>query len=119
MKLSVIIPTYNGEKTIRRAIESVLKQTLKLDTEILICDDRSTDRTIEICRQYPECKMYFNQEHVGNPNPGRNIGIKKATGDYVAFLDQDDFWTYKKIELQFKELKNGAELVYSRCIVES
>jgi len=114
-KISVIIPTYNGEKTIRRAIESILNQTISTDIKILICDDCSTDQTIEICKQYPECIIFANIEHSAGPNKGRNIGIKNAVGDYITFLDQDDVWLPNKLELQLKEIKN-ADFIYSRCI---
>jgi glycosyltransferase involved in cell wall biosynthesis len=114
MKLSVIIPTYNGARTIRRAIESIINQTIKIKTEILICDDCSTDNTIEICQQYSECKIFRNIEHSGGPNKGRNIGIKNATGDIISFLDQDDTWFPNKLEIQLKELDN-ADFIYSRC----
>ena len=115
MKVSVIIPTYNGEKTIERAILSVLNQTLKCEKEILICDDCSTDRTVEIALKH-DCKIYRNQTNSGGPNLGRNTGIKKSSGDYVCFLDQDDEWLLNKLETQFKHIENGADFVYSPSI---
>jgi glycosyltransferase involved in cell wall biosynthesis len=115
MKISVIIPTYNGERTIRRAIESVLNQTIKVETEILICDDGSTDDTIKIAKEY-HCIILQNDRNSGGPNKGRNRGIKAATGDLVAFLDQDDEWVSGKLEKQIAEIENGADLVYSSYI---
>lgn len=118
MLINVIIPTYNGEKTIKRAIESVLNQNGNWNIEILVCDDCSTDRTLEIAESYPNVKVFVNPYHTGGPNKGRNIGIKNATGDYIAFLDQDDEWLPNKLEKQFMEIESGAELVTSRSLVK-
>ena len=86
MKVTVIIPTYNGEKTIERAIKSVLNQSVKIETEILICDDCSTDKTVSIAKELGGT-VFVNDENSGGPNKGRNIGIKNAKGDLIAFLD--------------------------------
>jgi len=115
MRISVIIPTFNGEKTIERAIKSVLNQTYKADYEIIICDDKSTDDTLYYAIKY-ECMIIVNDRHYGGPNKGRNNGIENASGDLVAFLDQDDEWLSDKIEKQIKHIKNGKEFVYSLCI---
>ena len=111
MKLSVIIPTYNGERTIERAIKSVLKQSY-CEKEILVCDDCSTDNTVEIALKY-NCKVYINEHRTGGPNAGRNVGIKNAKGHYIAFLDQDDEWLPDKLKIQFDE---KSDFTYSRCI---
>ena len=119
MKISVIIPTYNGERTIGRAIKSIFNQTYKTNYEILICDDCSTDDTIKKIDNifYPNIKVITNDIHTGGPNKGRNNGIKNATGDYIAFLDQDDEWLPTKIETQITKLiSNGKELAYSSYI---
>jgi len=118
MLISVIIPTYNGEDTIERAIKSVLNQKGDFDIEILVCDDCSTDRTLEIAESYQNVKVFVNPYHTGGPNKGRNTGIKNAEGDYIAFLDQDDEWLPDKLEKQFREIESGAELVTSRSIVK-
>ena len=115
MKISVIIPTYNGEKTIERAIRSILDQVCPCEIEILVCDDGSTDRTIEIARQF-NCRIFINENNSGGPNKGRNAGIRNATGDYLAFLDQDDEWCQGKLTEQLKHVEDGAEFVYSRYI---
>ena len=116
--ISVIIPTYNSEKTIKRAINSVLNQK-GIDelfrVELIICDDCSTDNTVSICKQY-NCIIYENDRNSGGPNWGRNIGIKKSTGDYVAFLDHDDEWLPDKLLNQLNEINKGYEFIYSRCI---
>lgn len=108
--VTVIIPTYNGEETIQRAIKSVISQGV--DVEILICDDCSTDRTIEIAKKYP-VKVLINDYHTGGPNKGRNAGIKSAKGDYIAFLDQDDEWLPGKLK---KQLEWDADVILSGSI---
>lgn len=114
MKVSVIIPTYNGERTIARALHSVLIQGVP--AEILICDDRSTDRTLDIASNFP-VKIIKNKFHTGGPNAGRNAGIRNATGDLIAFLDQDDEWLPGKLDKQIKEIKSGAKFVSSSSII--
>jgi len=116
--VSVIIPTYNSHKTIERAIKSVLNQkgiNELFKIELLICDDYSTDDTVEIVKQYP-CKIFVNDKNSGGPNWGRNTGIKNATGDYLAFLDHDDEWLSDKILIQLYQINNGYEFIYSQCI---
>lgn len=92
--VSVIIPTYNREKDVEKAICSVLKQTYQ-DFEIIIVDDRSTDGTENIIKQY--LKKYKNIKYIknernGGPANARNVGIMNANGEYIAFLDSDDVW---------------------------
>jgi len=114
--VSVIIPTYNGEKTICRAIESVFLQDV--DVEILICDDCSTDRTVQMVCGYKNVRVFYTDKHTGGPNAGRNLGIKNAIGEYIAFLDQDDEWLAGKLKKQLMEFGDGAELVSSRSIIK-
>lgn len=117
-RISVIIPTYNSEETIQRAIDSVLAQegiNELFVIELLICDDCSKDGTWIICSDYP-CKYIVNDNHTGGPNTGRNNGIKNATGDIIAFLDHDDQWLPDKLIKQLEQINKGYEFVYSRCI---
>lgn len=89
--ISVIIPIYNAEKTLKRALDSVAAQTFG-DWEALLINDGSTDGSERICREYcdtdPRFKL-FSQENQG-VSISRNVGIEKAAGDYIAFLDSDD-----------------------------
>ncbi|MGN0316875.1 MAG: glycosyltransferase family 2 protein [Lachnospira sp.] len=91
-KISVIIPAYNAEKTVERCILSVLNQTYS-NLEIIIIDDGSTDNTLRIINQL--CSKdsrinVFSVENRGVSN-ARNIGLDKSTGDYIAFVDADDY----------------------------
>lgn len=93
--ISVIIPVFNAEKYIAKAVESALNQNET--KEVILIEDASVDNSLEVCKAlaetYEKVKLHF---HEGNVNKGagqsRNLGIKKATGDFIAFLDADDFF---------------------------
>lgn len=97
---SIIIPNYNSEKWIAKLLESILNQTYK-DYEIIIVDDMSTDNSIEIAKNIignkRPCKIIQLKEKRYNGGT-RNVGIGNATGDYIMFLDCDD-WLYSKVAL--------------------
>ena len=107
-KVSVIVPIYNAEYYLKECIESVLNQTLR-DLELILIDDGSTDHSLQICSQYIEkdCRIQvFSNENIGQ-GLERNFGIKKAKGEYIAFLDSDD-----------KYAKNMLENLYNQAISE-
>ena len=87
---SVIIPAYNRAHLIENTIQSVLAQEFQ-DYEIIVIDDGSTDNTIETLKPYQSSIKVVGQKNKG-PGAARNLGIKNATGKYVAFLDSDDSW---------------------------
>lgn len=89
-KISIIIPVYNGEKFLKKCLDSVLKQTYS-NYEIIIVNDGSTDKTSDILKKYQKIKKItvFNQENQG-VSIARNNGIDRATGDYIMFVDVDD-----------------------------
>ena len=103
--VSVIMPSYNREKTIAKSIKSVLTQTIK-DFEFIIVDDGSSDRTVEIinCFSDKRIKLIILKNNQG-ANKARNIGIKHASGKYIAFLDSDDCWRSNKLEIQMQYMK--------------
>lgn len=106
--LSVVIPVYNGEKTIRETIDSVLNQTLT-DFELIIINDGSTDTTIDIVESFDDTRIHiFSYENAGLA-ASRNRGIQRATTDYIAFIDADDLWTPDKLSDQFQALQNYPE----------
>jgi glycosyltransferase involved in cell wall biosynthesis len=120
--ISVIIPAYNAEKTIRKTVESVLNQTFA-DFELIIVDDGSQDLTVEIISRLLEPRIkVFSYPHTGS-NPTRNRGFSHSVGEFVAFLDSDDLWTPDKLEEQLKALQTNpkAAVAYSwtDCIDES
>lgn len=94
MKYSVIIPAYNAEHTIRRCLESLLNQPHE-NAELIIINDGSTDATGDICREYATqhgCIRYFEKEN-GGVASARNLGLEKAAGEYILFVDSDDYVT--------------------------
>ncbi len=120
-KVSVIIPTYNREKVLSRAVKSVLNQTFT-DFEILVVDDGSTDNTKniiqELQRQDKRIK-YFRYTPNKGGNVARNLGIKKSIGKYIAFLDSDDEWLPEGLEERMKifdQLPDEYGLVYCQSI---
>jgi glycosyltransferase involved in cell wall biosynthesis len=99
----VIIPVYNGQETIRRAIDSVLSQSYRA-TEVIVVDDGSTDSSIELLLQYGAKIRLVEQKNAGVAS-ARNQGIKLSRGEYIAFLDQDDFWVQEKLAIQVEILR--------------
>lgn len=92
MKASVIIPMYNAEKTVNAALGSLAKQS-EHDFEVLMVDDCSTDKTVEICKLYSETDCRFrliNQARNMGASAARNVGINSACGEYLVFMDSDD-----------------------------
>jgi glycosyltransferase involved in cell wall biosynthesis len=116
-KVSVVIPVYNGAATIGRALESIFAQTFT-DHEIIVVDDGSTDRTRAILEQYGDRVRLVEQPNRG-PSAARNNGARHSSGEYLAFLDADDVWMPRKLELTVAAMlaDPDAALVYSDLIV--
>jgi len=110
VKISVIIPTYNRYEVLKRALSSVFAQT-HLPFEAIVIDDGSTDSTREIQKDYPSVK-YFYQENSG-VSSARNLGIKKANCEWIAFLDSDDEWDVNKLQEQALFYKNNTDIFMS------
>lgn len=110
-KVSVIIPCYNAERWIGEAIESCLAQTYR-PIEIIVVDDGSTDDSIKIVKQYGEKVTLETGPNLGG-NHARNRGFELSSGDYIQYLDADDFILPEKIERQIRVLEEtGADVVY-------
>jgi len=119
--VSVITPFFNAERYLTEAIESVLAQT-RDDWELLLVDDGSSDRGTEIAKsyaaRYPDCIRFL--EHDQHRNLGRstsrNLGIQQSRGEYLAFLDADDIFLPRKLEIQIQclEAQPDAGMVYGR-----
>ena len=102
-KVSIIIPVYNSEKYISKCLDSVLNQTYK-NIEILVINDGSKDNSIDILREYEKKDdriVVIDKENEGVAKT-RNQGIKKATGDYIMFIDNDDFIDEDYVETYLK-----------------
>lgn len=91
MKISVIVPIYNQEKYIEECIQSILNQTYE-NFELLLIDDGSTDQSFEIMQSYEkDARIKIFQKENGGQASARNLGIKKAEGEYITFVDSDDY----------------------------
>ena len=107
MKISVIIPTYNRKKYIKRAINSVLSQSYK-PFEVIVVDDGSIDGTCELIKNsYPGSQILIEKQVNNGVSSARNKGIKLANGHWIAFLDSDDEWLENKLELQVREIEKS------------
>lgn len=109
--ISVIIPLFNAENSIGKALVSIANQTWKGDFEIIIVNDGSTDNSKSVVENYIQNNpsssiLIINQENGGVSN-SRNTALKIATGDYIAFLDADDEWYPQKTERQIEIFENN------------
>jgi len=114
--VSVIIPAYNSEGTIIRALQSVVAQTLA-PQEIIVVDDASTDKTRDLIETFASSSSVpvrvIRQTTNSGPSAARNAGWDAALSDYIAFLDADDQWHPRKIELQYPTMQNRSDIAMS------
>lgn len=121
--VSIIVPVYNAEKYLGEAIESVLNQTYT-NFELLLINDRSTDNSREICRKYAQkdnriVLLENNTENHG-PGPTRNIGLDNATGEFIYFMDADDWIDKTLLETCIDRMKEtNADMVQFGVVFES
>lgn len=115
--VSVIMPVYNAETFLNQSIQSVIDQSYQ-DWELLIVDDCSSDNSASLIQHFAESdkriKYFKTDKPSGSPTLPRNIGIEKAQGRYIAFLDSDDVWLPHKLEEQLPLFKNkNTAIVFS------
>lgn len=106
--ISCIVPVFNGERYLREALESVFQQTCR-PLEVLVADDGSTDSTAAVVASYGDQVRYLKQPNAGAP-AARNLGLKAARGEFVAFLDADDLWHAEKCARQIACFQSHPEL---------
>lgn len=120
MKFSIIVPIYNSEDYLSRCIESCLNQTFR-DIEIVLVNDGSTDASEVICQDFEkkDSRIVYVEKENGGLSDARNYGIKKATGDYIVFLDSDDFLSLDACE-QFHKiiLRKRADIICGTTLEE-
>jgi glycosyltransferase involved in cell wall biosynthesis len=114
-KVSVIIPNYNYGAYVGVAIQSVLDQTYR-NIEIVVVNNGSSDNSLEVLSKFSDKIVLVDQINLGQAG-ARNSGIRKSTGDLIAFLDADDAWKPTKLERQISILNDRTQLVY--CGLES
>jgi len=111
--VSVVIPVYNGERFLRESLESVVAQTFQ-DYEIVCVDDGSTDGSCALLKQYGARVRVIQQANAGQ-SAARNVGVRQATGGFVAFLDQDDRWYPSKLAQQVTVLSAEPDVAMVHC----
>ena len=106
---SAVVPTYNRRRFIKTCLDSVLKQTFG-DLEVIVVDDGSTDKTMDILAEYQGSGInYLYTEHSGVSH-ARNAGIRNSNGKYIAFLDSDDRWDERKLEITYKYIEDYPDI---------
>ena len=115
--ISVCIATYNGEKYIREQLDSILVQ-LGPDDEIVVCDDRSSDRTLELIEGYRDSRIHVhrNEKNLGHV---RNFekAISLSRGDYLFLSDQDDVWLPGRVQEMLGQMQSDASVTRQRTTV--
>ena len=116
--VSIVIPTYNHAKFISKALESVINQTYK-NWEAIIIDNNSTDDTNKIIKQYDDPRIkYLKINNNGVIAKSRNLGIKEAKGEWIAFLDSDDWWTKDKLRICLSKIDENVDLLYHDLVIK-
>ncbi|MEN8127778.1 MAG: glycosyltransferase family 2 protein [Planctomycetota bacterium] len=104
--VDIIIPLYNKEDTVARAVQSVIDQTFT-DWHLIIVDDGSTDNSLQVARQYDDPRIRIIEQDNRGPGAARNRGIEEATAEYLAFLDADDQWYPFYLDNALKAMKQS------------
>ena len=107
--VSVIVPVYNVQQYIAQTVSSVLAQTYS-NFELLIIDDESPDRSVEICQQFQDSRIKIISQKNRGLAGARNTGIRHAQGDYLAFLDGDDLWLPEKLAKHVQHLESSPQV---------
>jgi len=117
--ISVIVNCFNGEKYLREAIDSIYSQTYE-NWEIIFWDNVSTDNSAKIAKTYDKRLRYFRGDRPLKLYSARRLAVEKASGEYLAFLDVDDWWEPEKLTKQIEVMLNtNASLVYSSYFFEN
>jgi glycosyltransferase involved in cell wall biosynthesis len=121
-RVSVVIPTFNRRQPLQQAIDSVLRQTRPVD-ELVVVDDGSTDGTFEWLSesfaQIRSPRVVILQQKNAGPSAARNAGIERASGQLIAFLDDDDTWHPDKMQRQLAELSEHPDIYLLGCAADT
>ena len=110
--ISVVVPSYNCVEFLPQAIESVLSQSYK-NWEVIIIDNHSTDGTDNLIKSYEDSRIkFYSIKNHGVIAASRNLGIKVAEGQWIAFLDGDDYWRSNKLQRCFEKSQEGYDVIY-------
>lgn len=111
--VTVVVPAYNSEKYIKKALDSVFRQDVEL--EVVVINDASSDGTLKKIEEYKQRDNFTllqNKKNLGVA-ASRNLGVEKARGDYIAFLDADDWWSPKKLSKQLAAMEKAGTVLCS------
>ena len=112
--VSIIIPTYNHANFLDKALESLIYQTYS-NWEAIVIDNHSTDETNQVIDKFKDSRIqYFKIFNDGIIAKSRNFGINVAKGDWIAFLDSDDWWTEDKLEICLKNINENVDFIYHK-----
>lgn len=115
--VSIVIPNFNKAYCIEKTIRSVINQTYK-NWELIVVDNNSTDKSVDLIKSFKDKRISINLiNNNGIIAKSRNLGIKISRGEYIAFLDSDDWWSKTKLERSLSELELGYDLVYHNLFV--
>lgn len=112
--ISIIVPVFNAEQTIKRCIESVLKQKYT-EYELILINDGSADQSAQICKRYINDKVHLYNKINGGVSSARNLGIHKSNGEFITFLDADDYVEENWLS-DYIENYNGEDILYQNAI---
>jgi GT2 family glycosyltransferase len=115
--ISIIISTYNRSNLLKKAIASVLAQSFK-DIEIIVVDDCSTDDTEKVAKEF-KVRYIKTEKNSGSDSKPKNLGISKANGEYIAFLDDDDTYRPDALKILYRYAKTGADITYGDYLIEN
>lgn len=115
--MSIIVPIYNAQNHLKKCIESIINQTEK-DIEIILIDDGSTDDSLKICNEYQRKDFRINVIHQNNSGVSiaRNQGIKIAKGEYIGFVDSDDWIDLDMFKRLLEEAKKQMQILL--CVMQ-
>ena len=110
--VSIVIPTYNHGRFLKKCLQTVLDQTFT-GWEAIVVNNFSEDNTIAVINSFQDQRIHLvNFKNNGIIAASRNLGIKRSVGEYIAFLDSDDWWIPQKLEKSLHYLEQGADVVY-------
>ena len=108
--VSIIMNCYNGEKYLKKSLQSVINQTYK-NWELIFWDNRSIDKSKEIVANFKDKRIkYFKSKKFNSLYEARNLAIRKSRGKYICFLDTDDWWIKKKLMSQIELIRKNPEI---------
>jgi glycosyltransferase involved in cell wall biosynthesis len=119
--VSIVIPTFNRVENLKRALASVLAQTIT-EIEVIVVDDGSTDQTLEMLSKNQDPRLLVEHLHKnsGGPSIPRNVGVRKARGEWLAFLDSDDWWEPQHLESKLAAIaRSGTRAACGNAYISS